>query len=88
MNYIPSVHFLGEEIMRYASHPNIAAQPGVAPHSSFNRLVSVGAGGAMVGASLAGPVGAVIGGLVGLAFAESVNRAEREQVGAGASAPR
>jgi len=72
--------------MRYVSHPEYPPHAGSG--ASFNRLVSVGTGGAMLGASLAGPVGAAIGGLVGLVFAESANRAERDRADHGSGASR
>ena len=78
--------------MSYISHPRLPAQAGTPSHpgaySSFDRLVSAGIGGAMLGASLAGPAGAVVGGLVGLAFAETANRAEREKARGGRGTPR
>ena len=53
------------------------------PHPAFDRLLTSSAGGAMLGASLAGKVGAAVGALVGLAVAHRLNTAEQEQAGRG-----
>ena len=74
--------------MSYMSDPRVGLQAGAEPYSPFDRLVSVGIGGAMLGATLAGPAGAVVGGVVGLVFAEAANRAEREKARGGQGAPR
>ncbi|EHH3082068.1 HNH endonuclease [Vibrio vulnificus] len=41
-----------------------------------NRLAGAGLGGAILGASLAGPAGALVGGLVGLLMGDSVNKSK------------
>ncbi|HCG8032790.1 TPA: HNH endonuclease [Vibrio parahaemolyticus] len=41
-----------------------------------NRLAGAGLGGAILGASLAGPAGALVGGFVGLLMGDSVNKSK------------
>ncbi|NVK23858.1 MAG: HNH endonuclease [Gammaproteobacteria bacterium] len=48
--------------------------------SGNNRLAGAGLGGAILGASLAGPAGAIIGGLVGLFMGDSVNKSKKEDI--------
>ena len=53
--------------------------PRLQPPAAVDRLISSGAGGAFLGASLAGVAGAIIGGLFGLAVGHAVNRSEAQR---------
>jgi hypothetical protein len=55
------------------------ASPRPQPPAAADRLIAVGAGGAFLGASLAGVVGAIVGGLFGLAVAHAANRSEAQR---------
>ncbi len=44
-----------------------------------DRIIGAGIGGALLGASLAGPPGAIIGGLIGLFLGDTVNKEKRQK---------
>jgi len=48
------------------------------PEEESNRLAGAGMGGAILGASVAGPAGAIIGGLIGLIIGEKTNEEKRK----------
>lgn len=58
---------------------SLHARPRPEPPAATDRLIAVGAGGAFLGASLAGVVGAIVGGLFGLAVAHAANRSEAQR---------
>lgn len=62
---------------RFSSPVHASARP--QPPAAADRLIVVGAGGAFLGASLAGVVGAIVGGLFGLVMAYAANRAEAQR---------
>ena len=47
-----------------------------APPENENRMIGAAAGGAILGASLAGPAGAVFGGLIGAVLGKTVNKSK------------
>ena len=67
-------HMLGSP---FSSPMHASSRP--QPPAAADRLIAVGAGGAFLGASLAGVVGAIIGGVFGLVSAHAANRAEAQR---------
>ena len=63
--------------MSYVSDRSFS--PRYAPQPAADRRLSMGSGGAMIGAWLAGMPGLVVGGLFGLVMAEHANREDRRR---------
>lgn len=58
---------------------SLHASPQPQPSEAADRLIVVGAGGAFLGASLAGVAGAIVGGVFGLAAAHAANRSAAQK---------
>jgi len=58
-----------------------SSKQGPSGSEETDRAIGAGVGGALLGGSLAGPPGAIIGGLIGLFLAATVNEDERKKKG-------